>query len=190
MAGILTHEQKQLAFRLHARGWRLVDRGVPDGALGVVAPPVAGLRQRLQHRHGGDPGAAAFGQAQHLAGGGAGRELGAQLRSSGLFGPARSARRPASAVVRGRWCVPPPMLIRWLPSAAHIGSWRAGQPVPRRTVAWGPRGIRSTTAGLASTARPDRLSEDDGVEVAIPGSVQSDSRRSDEYRSPTHAAHH
>ena len=25
MAGILTHEQKQLAFRLHARGWRLVD---------------------------------------------------------------------------------------------------------------------------------------------------------------------
>jgi IS30 family transposase len=25
MAGILTHEQKQLAFRLRARGWRLVD---------------------------------------------------------------------------------------------------------------------------------------------------------------------
>jgi len=25
MAGILTHEQKQLAFRLRGRGWRLVD---------------------------------------------------------------------------------------------------------------------------------------------------------------------
>ena len=25
MVGILTHEQKQLAFRLRARGWRLVD---------------------------------------------------------------------------------------------------------------------------------------------------------------------
>lgn len=25
MAGILTNEQKQLAFRLRARGWRLVD---------------------------------------------------------------------------------------------------------------------------------------------------------------------
>src|SRR3954454_3276681 len=37
MAGILTHEQKQLAFRLRARGWRLVDiaRGI-----GCTAPMV------------------------------------------------------------------------------------------------------------------------------------------------------
>jgi transposase, IS30 family len=37
MAGILTHEQKQLAFRLHARGWRLVDIA---REIGCTAPMV------------------------------------------------------------------------------------------------------------------------------------------------------
>ena len=35
--------------------------GVPDGVGGVLAPPVAGLGQRLQHGEGGDPGSAALG---------------------------------------------------------------------------------------------------------------------------------
>jgi transposase-like protein len=37
MAGILTHEQKQLAFRLRARGWRLVDIA---REIGCTAPMV------------------------------------------------------------------------------------------------------------------------------------------------------
>src|SRR5690242_4359834 len=37
MAGILTHEQKQLAFRLHHRGWRLVDIA---REIGCTAPMV------------------------------------------------------------------------------------------------------------------------------------------------------
>ncbi len=37
MPGILTHEQKQLAFRLRARGWRLVDIA---REIGCTAPMV------------------------------------------------------------------------------------------------------------------------------------------------------
>ena len=37
MAGHLTHEQKQLAFRLRARGWRLVDIA---REIGCTAPMV------------------------------------------------------------------------------------------------------------------------------------------------------
>src|SRR3954454_13459188 len=44
MAGILTHEQKQLAFRLRARGWRLVDIA---REIGCTAPMVG-----LMVRHG------------------------------------------------------------------------------------------------------------------------------------------
>ena len=40
MAGILTHDQKQLAFRLRARGWRLVDIarevGCPTPMVGLM----------------------------------------------------------------------------------------------------------------------------------------------------------
>ena len=39
----------------------LDDAGVPDRAGLVFAPPVAGLGEGLQDRHGRDPGAAAFG---------------------------------------------------------------------------------------------------------------------------------
>lgn len=42
MAGILTHEQKQLAFRLHARGWRLVDIAREIGC----SAPMVGLMVR------------------------------------------------------------------------------------------------------------------------------------------------
>lgn len=42
MAGILTHEQKQLAFRLRARGWRLVDIAREVGC----TAPMAGLMVR------------------------------------------------------------------------------------------------------------------------------------------------
>ncbi len=38
MAGIVTHEQKQLAFRLRGRGWRLVDIA---REIGCTAPMVA-----------------------------------------------------------------------------------------------------------------------------------------------------
>ena len=44
MAGILTHEQKQLAFRLRGRGWRLVDIA---REIGCTAPMVG-----LMVRHG------------------------------------------------------------------------------------------------------------------------------------------
>ena len=42
MAGILTHEQKQLAFRLRARGWRLVDVAREVGC----TAPMVGLMVR------------------------------------------------------------------------------------------------------------------------------------------------
>src|SRR5918994_664133 len=42
MAGILTHEQKQLAFRLRARGWRLVDIAREVGC----TAPMVGLMVR------------------------------------------------------------------------------------------------------------------------------------------------
>ena len=42
MAGILTHEQKQLAFRLRARGWRLVDIAREVGC----SAPMVGLMVR------------------------------------------------------------------------------------------------------------------------------------------------
>lgn len=42
MAGILTHEQKQLAFRLHGRGWRLVDIAREIGC----TAPIVGLMVR------------------------------------------------------------------------------------------------------------------------------------------------
>jgi len=42
MAGILTHEQKQLAFRLHARGWRLVEIAREIGC----SAPMVGLMVR------------------------------------------------------------------------------------------------------------------------------------------------
>ena len=42
MAGILTHEQKQLAFRLRGRGWRLVDIAREVGC----TAPMVGLMVR------------------------------------------------------------------------------------------------------------------------------------------------
>ena len=51
MAGILTHEQKQLAFRLRARGWRLVDIA---REIGCTAPMV-GLMVRDGRYHTGVP---------------------------------------------------------------------------------------------------------------------------------------
>jgi transposase, IS30 family len=42
LAGILTHEQKQLAFRLRARGWRLVDIAREIGC----SAPMVGLMVR------------------------------------------------------------------------------------------------------------------------------------------------
>jgi IS30 family transposase len=42
MAGILTNEQKQLAFRLRARGWRLVDIAREVGC----SAPMVGLKDR------------------------------------------------------------------------------------------------------------------------------------------------
>lgn len=51
MAGILTQEQKQLAFRLHARGWRLVDIA---REIGCTAPMV-GLMVRAGRHTAGVP---------------------------------------------------------------------------------------------------------------------------------------
>ena len=47
MRGILTHEQKQLAFRLRARGWRLVDIAREVGC----TAPMVGLMVRDGRYH-------------------------------------------------------------------------------------------------------------------------------------------
>jgi hypothetical protein len=49
MAGILTHEQKQLAFRLRARGWRLVDIA---HEIGCTAPMVGLMVRAGRHTTG------------------------------------------------------------------------------------------------------------------------------------------
>ena len=58
MAGILTHEQKQLAFRLRARGWRLVDIA---REIGCTAPMVGLMVRdgRVRYRHPRHVGASA-----------------------------------------------------------------------------------------------------------------------------------
>ena len=57
MAGILTHDQKQLAFRLRAHGWRLVDIA---REVGCSAPMVGLMARRPVHDRCARPMEASF----------------------------------------------------------------------------------------------------------------------------------
>lgn len=65
-AGVLTHDQKQLAFRLRARGWRLVDVA---REIGCTAPMV-GLMVRYGHFTTGVPDTWQPRQLHHCPSGG------------------------------------------------------------------------------------------------------------------------